>query len=261
LLGIVFISVLFFASLPVMLGFVSLVMLIAASEWGGFLQRGEPMRYVYTLLTGAAMALIWLVTGFEASFEPAAIVAAVWWMLALLALLFFSGRITFLPAAIAGFCVLLPAWLGGMRLLLSGDAGSWLFLLAFVIVAAADIGAYFTGKSLGKHKLLPRVSPGKTVEGFAGGMVCATLASLAGAQLLDWPVLPAVIIGLSTGMISVVGDLTVSLLKRNAGLKDSGKILPGHGGVLDRIDGVTAALPLYTALLAQFGLLPAALIL
>jgi len=257
-LASVFLSVLLLAPLPGVIVFISLAVVVAAWEWGGFLNAGMPARCGFLVLFVVLMAVLWSFSGIVESLPAVTLVAAAWWLIALLSLFFLKGKIALPLIVIAGLCVLLPVWVSGVRVLMVGDGGSWLFLMAFAIVAAADIGAYFTGKSIGKRKLLPRVSPGKTVEGFAGGIICATLISIVGGLALNWPVPAAVIIGVTTGVASVIGDLTVSLFKRNAGLKDSGSVLPGHGGVLDRIDGVTAAMPLYTALLVVFNLLPAA---
>jgi len=108
--------------------------------------------------------------------------------------------------------------------------GSWLILLLLLTVWAADTGAYFAGKTFGKNKLAPHISPGKTKEGLLGGLIAAPLVAL---------------ISLITALVSVGGDLMVSLHKRTSGFKDSSKLLPGHGGVLDRIDSLLSAAPFF----------------
>lgn len=121
-----------------------------------------------------------------------------------------------------------------------------LYLLSLVWVA--DIGAYFSGRRFGRNKLAPAISPGKTREGVIGGLAANLLWMLVVYQLsLGWglDLLPFLLVGLATSLFSVVGDLFESVLKREAGVKDSGKLLPGHGGVLDRIDSVIAATPIY----------------
>jgi phosphatidate cytidylyltransferase len=123
----------------------------------------------------------------------------------------------------------------------------WLVLL----VIAADIGAFFVGRSLGKHKLAPQVSPGKTWEGALGGLATVALVAWGGAEYFGLPAWQCIAFGCGVGIFSVIGDLTESMFKRSAGLKDSGVLLPGHGGILDRIDSVTAAAPLYA--LGLFG--------
>jgi len=258
-LGAVFLAVLFKTNPEITAGFITLFLLLACWEWAGFAGwQSVAARLMYVALAACLMAALFLSPDLTAVLPVVLLVAACWWLFALFML--FSGAFPLNAPLIAlcGFLLLIPAWFCGIRILLAGDNGNILFLLVFLFVAAADIGAYFTGKAIGSHKLLPRVSPGKTWEGFAGGMISATLLAGVVVVLLDWPLMPALLTGLLTGLVSVVGDLTVSLFKRHAGLKDSGKLLPGHGGILDRIDGVTAALPLYAALLYGFGLLPAA---
>jgi len=128
--------------------------------------------------------------------------------------------------------------------------GSGMLLYLFSLVWIADIGAYFSGRKFGKHKLAPTISPGKTWEGLIGGLL-ANLVWIVGVYQLSsgWGLgLPQfLLISLATSLISVVGDLFESILKREAGVKDSGKLLPGHGGVLDRVDSVIAAAPVFVA--------------
>lgn len=131
--------------------------------------------------------------------------------------------------------------------------GRAFLLYAIGIVWAADIGAYFAGRAWGRHKLAPRVSAGKTREGLAGGIVAVTLYALAGLWLFEVPYggwLPWMAIAVVAGLLSVAGDLLVSVLKREAGVKDSGRILPGHGGLLDRVDSLIAAAPVVVVGLA-----------
>ena len=132
----------------------------------------------------------------------------------------------------------------------AGRDGPALAMTLLVIVWAADAGAWFTGRRFGRTRLAPRVSPGKTWEGVAGGVAAAAAAGAAAAWWLgrSWAeILPAAV--LASGA-SVVGDLFESVLKRRAGVKDSGRLLPGHGGILDRIDGLTAAAPVYAVVMA-----------
>ncbi|MDX1496662.1 MAG: phosphatidate cytidylyltransferase, partial [Salinisphaeraceae bacterium] len=118
-----------------------------------------------------------------------------------------------------------------------------------VIIWAADTGAYFAGRAFGKNKLAPKVSPGKTWEGVAGGLACSALMAWLGGwyvfQLAGLAAAGFVVLGLAVAGISVVGDLSESMFKRHAGVKDSGQIFPGHGGMLDRLDSLTAAAPCY----------------
>ncbi|MFT5657280.1 MAG: phosphatidate cytidylyltransferase [Gammaproteobacteria bacterium] len=149
---------------------------------------------------------------------------------------------------VAGFALL---WICGNGLLFLHrhfDAGGWILLYTLTLVWVADIGAYFAGKRFGRNKLAPSISPGKTREGVVGGIA----SNLAWMLIVYWlsggwgmALWQFLIIGLCTSLISVVGDLYESVLKREASVKDSGTLLPGHGGVLDRIDGVIAATPVF----------------
>ncbi len=125
------------------------------------------------------------------------------------------------------------------------EQGRLLLLFVIAAVVAADSGAYFAGHLWGRRKLAPSISPGKTWEGLAGGMVCAALVGALFSALLmtDVPALAGAALGLVLGLSSVLGDLMESLVKRVHGVKDSGSIFPGHGGILDRIDGLLLAGP------------------
>jgi phosphatidate cytidylyltransferase len=178
------------------------------------------------------------------------VLALMWWTLALLAVVSYpqgtglwqhSGT----ARGIAGLLVLLPAW--AALALMHARFGAGYVILLMVMIWGADTGAYFAGRAFGRHKLSPRVSPGKSWEGVAGGALLAVLVALLGTVWVE-PVggygmfLPLVLL---TVMISVLGDLMESLFKRMADVKDSGGLLPGHGGVMDRIDSLTAAGPLF----------------
>jgi len=149
-------------------------------------------------------------------------------------------------AAILLFAFIAFAWLHVIS--------PWLLLALLLIIAAADIGAYFTGHAIGGAKLAPRISPGKTRSGALGGIVAAGLVGLAGSALPDTPYGPTTgfAAGMALALLSIGGDLTISLMKRHRGLKDTSRLLPGHGGILDRIDSLGAAAPAY-ALLVWIG--------
>lgn len=158
-----------------------------------------------------------------------------------------------LSKAMMGLMALLPAWWALVQLHNYSNHGYQFFIFAFLIVWFADVGAYFAGKSLGKRKLAPNVSPGKTIEGMLGGLACVLLLSFAATLWFDLTGQKQVLFIVMCGVIavySVFGDLFESLLKRQVGIKDSSQLLPGHGGVLDRIDSILAAAPLFL-----FGLL------
>jgi len=148
---------------------------------------------------------------------------------------------------IMGFLVLLPCWLA-LNYVRYAENGVYLLLFLFIIIWGADIGAYFVGRRWGKHKLAPLVSPGKSWEGLLGAMVVTILLSFSVIFFYHMSYMmfsTILILSIITVLFSIVGDLFESMLKRNAGLKDSGSVLPGHGGILDRIDSLTAAAPIF----------------
>lgn len=150
-----------------------------------------------------------------------------------------------------GLVATLCAWAAMVWLRMQPPPGALLVLIAVMIVWAADTFAYLVGITIGRHKFAPSISPGKTIEGIVGGIAGALLFAGFGAywllnfnsaQMLVWLTAAA-----AAAAISVVGDLYFSRLKRQAGVKDSGKLLPGHGGMLDRIDGLIAAMPVFAS--------------
>jgi phosphatidate cytidylyltransferase len=146
-------------------------------------------------------------------------------------------------AAIAGILALVPAWLALAKMRGDSQVGAEWVLFTLVLVQVADIGAFFVGRRFGRHRLAPNVSPGKTWEGVIGGLIASALVAVFGSIRFGIPLLQFLPLCLAAVAFSIVGDLTESLLKRFAGLKDSGRLFPGHGGVMDRIDSVTAAAP------------------
>jgi phosphatidate cytidylyltransferase len=231
---------------------ISAAIFIAGYEWAGFarlLTKSARFSYAAAILlalTGAEMLANdprWL--------ELILRGAALWWLLAFVWLAVRAkagGRL----AAAAGFVVLVPAGIGLSHLVTLQPDGRLLLLYLLVLIAAADVGAYFGGRTFGRRKLAPHVSPGKTWEGFAAGMLAAAIVAVAGAALFEKPFWPWLFLCELVALVSVVGDLTESMFKRHVGLKDSGRLLPGHGGILDRIDSLTAAAP--TFLLGLFAL-------
>jgi phosphatidate cytidylyltransferase len=170
--------------------------------------------------------------------------ALLFWSLALLWVFFLPQRVNAAIVGIAGLLALSLAWIAMVRMRIDLPHGERAVLYALLIVWLADSGAYFAGRAFGVRKLAPAVSPGKTWAGLWGGLAaCAILAVLA-AWLFGLPLWPLLGVTLVIGVFSVVGDLTESLCKRFAGLKDSGNLIPGHGGMLDRFDSLLAALPL-----------------
>jgi phosphatidate cytidylyltransferase len=149
--------------------------------------------------------------------------------------------------------ILLSAWLALSWL---QSSSPWLVLLLLIVIASADIGAYFSGRSIGGAKLAPRISPGKTRAGAVGGLVCAMImTALVAAVIPDSPFTPMVagLLALGLALLSIGGDLFISLLKRQHQLKDTSNLLPGHGGILDRFDSLGAALPFFAMAVALWG--------
>jgi phosphatidate cytidylyltransferase len=176
-----------------------------------------------------------------------------WWLLACVWLRHFAFGAA--PTAenrnlklLAGALVIFPAWVAGVNIHAGESHGhAWVFL-AMLLVWAADTGAYFAGRFFGKRKLAPNISPGKTWAGVYGAFVASALVILVGGWLLgvrDARLIGLVVVAIVTVASSIVGDLLESLMKRHASVKDSGALFPGHGGLLDRLDSVFAALPVF----------------
>jgi len=237
------------------IGVLGVFVLIAAWEWGGFLMlESIGIRLAYVAIVACLMvAVVWLIPD-RMPLLPLLWVSLCWWIVAFVWVTRYPTAIRRDVGALCGMLVIVPAWAGIVALLTVGERGAQYVLFVLAIVWAADIGAYFFGRRLGHTKLAPQVSPGKTWEGLLGGLVTAALAAIGGALWFGLSPLLLMSIGLCVGAISVVGDLTVSMFKRNAGLKDSGNLFPGHGGVLDRVDSVTAAVPLFVLVFVGLGL-------
>jgi phosphatidate cytidylyltransferase len=191
-------------------------------------------------------------------FQLIVVLGVLWWLLALLWLKHYhfaedtSGKARAVKL-LAATAAIIPAWCALAVIHAGPSHGPGWLLLALLLVWAADSGAYFTGRKFGgqwfgERRLAPRISPNKTLEGVSGGVALAMLVALLGAWLIGAPAsqLPAIAgVAAVTVLFSVAGDLFESLLKRHAGMKDSGTLIPGHGGVLDRVDSVLAALPVF----------------
>lgn len=245
------------------------VSMLAAWEWGQFAGLGSPsQRVILAILCGIGLgALFWptynsplpllahpIVEGFL-------LASLGWWGLALVMVLFYpkSAQMwnkSYLLRLLFGVLTIVPFFWGMVTLRQYGFeqnsyTGAWWLLYVMFLVWGADSGAYAFGKMFGKHKLAPKVSPGKTLEGLIGGLV--TSALLAWLFSLYAPLHISLntllICSVIAVMASVLGDLTESMFKREAGIKDSGNLIPGHGGILDRIDSLTAAVPVFSCLI------------
>ncbi len=247
--------VVFFLLPPVAgVGILAIFILVAAWEWAGFLLlRANLARFGYVALIVALLVMGGLQVE-NARFVQAVLwIGLAWWAVAFFWVLRYPTPISAMAGAISGVLVLVPSCIALVSLFLYADRGPELVLLLLSMVWAADIGAYFAGRRIGRVKLAPQVSPGKTWEGVIGGLLAASVVGVGAGVLLQVSVAVTVPLALAVAAVSVIGDLTVSMFKRNAGLKDSGKMFPGHGGVMDRVDGVTAAAPLFSLTACQFG--------
>lgn len=233
-------------------GVLGLLVLAGAWEWSAFPGFTHlAVRYIYVAVIAACMAALWGLGVTHGHLDAVLNAALLWWLVALVWVAFFPARMSRIAATLAGVLVLVPAWLALVRL--HDHAPRWVLFIVLLVVAA-DVGAYFAGRKFGRHKLAPQVSPGKTWEGVFGGLGAAAVMAWIGVVWFNVSAPTFVALCALVFAASVVGDLTESLFKRHAGLKDSGSLLPGHGGVLDRVDSVTAAAPVFLVGLERLGL-------
>jgi phosphatidate cytidylyltransferase len=233
---------------------------LAVWEWTGLIPlRTLPAKILYLLgFAGIAGGAWFALQQHPEWLNDLLSVAVTWWLVAALWLRWPQlgrGAATFKFAL--AVLVLLPAWLALGALHGRAGQGPELALFIFVLMWVADSGAYFAGKTFGRHKLAPRVSPGKTWEGVAGGLTGSALLAVFAGNWFGWSgerLLTFVALALACTVISIVGDLFFSLLKRQQNLKDTGHLFPGHGGILDRIDSLLAAVPVFLYGLSKLAL-------
>ena len=229
-----------------------LIAALAAWEWAGLMRQDAVARWLYALFVVAAC---WQLTVNLPQLVPLLFgISAVFWLLVVPVWFRYKWTLSGndMGGYLLGLLVILPTWAAMVEL---HRVDVWLMLGVMALVWVADIAAYFAGRAFGRHKLAPAISPGKTWEGVAGavagvlvyGTVVLTMSPMAGKLPFSWPVTAALLVLLTA--VSVMGDLFESLLKRQAGIKDSSNLLPGHGGVLDRIDALTSTLPLAALIL------------
>ena len=247
-------GVLFLLPPPVSLAAFGIFLLGGAWEWGGFMGNlARPKRIAYLVVAAMVLTAGHYLVANAIDVRYVLLVAVALWLLTLLPLMRFPFGVPATIVGSAGLAAHLFAWLALTHILVDRPQGTYWLLLLFLLVWAADIGAFFVGSTLGRHKLAPAVSPKKTWEGVAGGLIAAALMAAAGAVILDVRLTLFVPFALLVAALSIIGDLTVSLFKRNAGLKDSGNVFPGHGGILDRVDSLIAAAPLFALGMDWFG--------
>ncbi|XZG68855.1 phosphatidate cytidylyltransferase [Chitinibacteraceae bacterium HSL-7] len=240
----VVLATLFLAPALGWLAFVVLACAVGAWEWGRLGGLSGVQSWILPVLVAVSIAAL-AVLPFLKAVAPALVLASVlfWLMLAPLWVRFrWPLAQTPLSGMLPGFLILVAA---GVALAeLRGLVGPLGVLAIMAVAWVADTFAYFSGKAFGKRKLAPAISPGKTVEGAIGGLVMSAVYGAVVAVMTAMPVLPVMVATLLLAVLSIEGDLLESLFKRQAGLKDSSNLLPGHGGVLDRIDSLLAMLPL-----------------
>jgi len=239
---------------------VGLIILIGGTEWcrmTGIHKRWH--QALFLVLLALALWGSWLNLHDHDFLHPLLWVSFLWWLVALVWVLIYPHGHGFwygpgLVRGVSGLLVLVPAFVALVSLQAQPIYGPERLLFLMVLIWVADSGAFFTGRSLGRHKLAPHVSPGKSWEGGRGGVIASVLAA--------WLITTNMDIGIHFGpyaapafailiLFSVLGDLTESMYKRQAGIKDSGHLLPGHGGILDRIDSLTSASPIFLLALTQ----------
>ncbi len=236
-----FLAVLFLLS-PVAVTLVfALIMTLAAWEWAGLMKAGQALRILYAGVVLLSCLVLWLQA--LNSFPVLWAIAALFW-LGLAPFWLATRRSVGTSGYFIGWVLLVPTWAALVDL---HSRSPVLLLAVMALVWIADIAAYFTGRAFGKHKLAPAISPGKTWEGVAGAVVGVMIYGLWAANQLPaiadvTPVFMAGALLLLTAL-SIVGDLFESMIKRQANMKDSSQLLPGHGGILDRIDSQTSTLP------------------
>jgi len=254
-----FLATLLLASFPVQAIVFAAVASAGAWEWSNLVViRSSVLRLLFASLVPLACVSLWVTLGLGDAGpvmlgQPLLAASAFLWSAMLLALKSYPGagwlwERPWVRGAM-GCLVLTSTWLA-VVLCLKFDYGAVVLFMMILTIAAADIGAYFVGRRFGQHPLAQAISPGKTWEGFWGGLACVACLTV-----LVWMNLPIshvhlnlgslLALALATAGASVVGDLTVSLLKRQVGLKDSGALLPGHGGLLDRLDSICGAAPIF----------------
>ncbi len=247
----VLLGVLFYAPQPLALAIIGAMFAAAAWEWSQFLgTTAKPIRWLFVALVVVCevlLATVFAGAGLEA---PILYAALIWWTAAFVWTFFFPTPVPAIAAWIGGLMMLLPAYVALIALY---NLSPWWLLALLLIVWTADVGAYFSGKTFGRVKLAPAISPGKTWEGVIGGLLLVLVAVAVIASRQGFPMTIALPFCAAVALVSIVGDLTVSMFKRHTGIKDSGTLFPGHGGVLDRVDSVSAAAPLFAIGLQWFG--------
>lgn len=250
LLLVGFVAALFWASASVWAALIAGIVGIAAHEWARLSQFPTGVQVLYAFALGGIALLLPSVPEMDIALlrNGLLVMAALFWIAIapLWLALRWHGQRVFLRAAL-GVVILLPTWAALLDL---RERGPWVLLMVLAVVWVADTAAFFVGRQFGQHKLAPRISPGKTREGVIGAMLALILyASAVSAAVVGLRIVGALMLAMALLYFAVLGDLFESWIKRVSDTKDSGSLLPGHGGVLDRIDALTAALPIAAGVL------------
>lgn len=244
--------IIFFQPTSVFSYFIFFVILIAGYEWARLSGvENSLLRIIYAIVV---TVFTWCLSTYAADYISWAIYFSVLWWLAVTFYLMSAkpkqaNDSVKLDKLIIAFIILPAAALAMQNIHGFSQGAAWLFY-ALSLVWVADIGAYFSGKNFGKNKLAPAISPGKTKEGLYGAVLATSLYTVVASYYFKLSIEQSallVLLSVIVTFVSVSGDLYISFLKREVGLKDTGKILPGHGGILDRIDSVLAAMPVFIA--------------
>ena len=258
-LALVFLFALVSFSTPLFISFIMLIVLIAGWEWADLARvktvAGKLLFLIAMLLSMMIMAdYVGIYTQFDHTFsyQICFAIMVLWSVIFLWLQGYPSSAILWSPRPVMlalGIVLLSATWLS-LASIVSLENGRFKLLLALTIIVFADIGGYVAGKLFGQHKLAPTISPGKTWEGLLGGMALQLLLIMGLMFYVpEINVLSLCLLVFPVAIASVIGDLFESMLKRQRGIKDSSNLLPGHGGFLDRLDGVMAALPIFFIIL------------
>lgn len=241
-------------------GLMGLLMLVCVWEWNHFLSfKAANARTVYLVLGAACLVVLHPLVFGDVSARLVLTLGLLWWGGALVWLQLYprgfdsNSWTPWLRSAI-GFAAVLPCYLALWKLH-ELPMGRELIILLLFLVWATDTGGYFAGKKLGRNKLAPQISPNKTWEGLIGGVLLALLVAYVGGSLiLGLQLRLTLVLGAAVSLVSIIGDLTVSMFKRQCGIKDTGNLFPGHGGALDRLDSMLSAAPLMLVICLQWNL-------
>lgn len=248
----------------------SVIIVLAMWEWAQFVGFKRPIARAIVALAVACLLFFPIIAATDYirasrfltdETTPLLFLGCIWWLIALGLVISYPKSANVWQHSVSakfifGFCTLIPFLIGTLALRfyqyqIDQYQGTYLLLYVFLLVWGADSGAYFVGRAIGKRKLAPKVSPGKSWEGAIGGVVTSGIIALLFLQFVpsvfgrEINTASFVVLSIITVIVSVLGDLSESMFKRQAGIKDSSHLIPGHGGILDRIDSLTAAVPIF----------------